>query len=219
MRPPLCFHVAHHVGNPRDAGLDAALGGDLVGHEREAVAIALAELRRDADALDAADDGVARAHVAQLAAQRAAAFDHDDRVHPLLLDLEPLPAVPHERPLVRRRVEVVGHAAVLVRLDDERVVAAGNPAAERHEPFEHLLQRGLVGPGDAHRDERRLFVGPADRESQDLERGVALDDRVENDVQELRIDQMAFGLDHLRQPFARFHGVDHMDGGIYRVKI
>ena len=34
---------------------------------------------------------------------------------------------------------------------------------------------------------------------QDVERRVALDDGVEHDVQDLRVDQVAFGLDHLAE--------------------
>ena len=83
---------------------------------------------------------------------------------------------------------------------------AADAAPEPDQPFEDLIEGRLVGAGDPHRDEGRLFVGPPDPEFQHLEGGVPLDDGVENDVQELRIDQMPFGFDHFRQPFARCHG-------------
>ena len=47
MRPPVALDVAHHRGDLGDAHLDPALGRDLVGHEREAVPVALAELGDD----------------------------------------------------------------------------------------------------------------------------------------------------------------------------
>src|SRR5580692_453790 len=87
------LHLAHHLGNPRDPSLDASLGGNLVGHEREAETIALAEFGRNPDALDAAHHLVARADIPQLAAHRPAAFDHHHRVHTLVLDLGPLSTV------------------------------------------------------------------------------------------------------------------------------
>ena len=53
--------AAHHLGDACHGGFDAPLRRHLVGHEREAVAIAILERRHDADAFDAADDGVALA--------------------------------------------------------------------------------------------------------------------------------------------------------------
>src|SRR6185436_8117926 len=65
--------VLHHRRDARDADLDAPLGRDLVGHEREAEAIALAELGDDLDAVHAGDDEIAFADVAQLGAARPGA--------------------------------------------------------------------------------------------------------------------------------------------------
>ena len=72
-RRPRCgrraaFDLAHHRRDARDADLDAPLGRDLVGHEREAVAVAFLELGNHAHAGDAADDVIAGADVAQLPA-------------------------------------------------------------------------------------------------------------------------------------------------------
>jgi hypothetical protein len=44
--PAALLHFLHHRGDSRDASLDAALGGDIVAHEREAESVALTELRR-----------------------------------------------------------------------------------------------------------------------------------------------------------------------------
>src|SRR4029453_12129854 len=68
---------AHHLGNPHHPGLDPPLGRDLIGHEREAKAIAGLELGDDLDAVDAADDLVALADLAQLAAHGDVAVDDD----------------------------------------------------------------------------------------------------------------------------------------------
>src|SRR5947199_322646 len=80
-------HLLHHPRDARHAHLDAALRGDVVRHEREVGAIAIAEFRRDADAVEAADDAVSGAQVAELAAFRAVRRDHDRGVHPLTADV------------------------------------------------------------------------------------------------------------------------------------
>ena len=127
-----------------DADLDAPLRRDLVGHEREAVAVALLELRHDLDAVDAADDGVAAADVAQLAADGARAPSIDDRgVHALVAR----PSI-HWPPMrdvglmVGRRVEVLRRAAVAIGGREMRVLGARDAAAER----DQLLERPRSAP-------------------------------------------------------------------------
>ena len=71
-------------GDARDACLDAPLRRDLVRHEREVGAIALAKLGRHAQALEAADDAIPDLDFPQLAADRAPVFEHDHRIHALL---------------------------------------------------------------------------------------------------------------------------------------
>ncbi len=66
----------------------------LVAHERETVPIARLELGHDLDAVDAADDGVTAADLAQLAADGVRVLDDDRGVHPLPLDLHPLAVDP-----------------------------------------------------------------------------------------------------------------------------
>ena len=56
---PPRFDRFHHARDAFDARLDAPLGGDLVGHEREVGSLAVAKLRRHAEAAEAADDAVA----------------------------------------------------------------------------------------------------------------------------------------------------------------
>ena len=70
--PAGLLDVAHHLRDARHAAFDAPLGRDVVAHEGEAEPVALAELRRHADAVVAADDRLAGLDVAQLAALGAA---------------------------------------------------------------------------------------------------------------------------------------------------
>ena len=81
--------VAHHLRDARHAAFDATLGRDVVAHEREAETVALAELRRHADAGVAAHDRLAGLDVPQLAAGGGLSVDDDHRVHALLVDLDP----------------------------------------------------------------------------------------------------------------------------------
>ena len=195
--PAAALDVGHHRRDARDADLDPPLRRDLVRHEREAQAVAFLKLRHRSHALHAAHDLVAGPHVAQLAAQGPAVLDDDDRIHPLALDFQPAAAVAHERLEVGRGIEIVRHAAVPVGLPDQRIARARDLAPERHELLEHALEPVLGRRRNPHRDRRRLVVGPPDRELQHFERRVPLDDGVEDHVQELRVDQMPFGLDDL----------------------
>ena len=131
MRPPALLDVAHHRGDARDAAFDAALRGDLVAHEREAEAIALAELRRDADAVVPADDGSPPRTSRSLRHDGARRRRRRSRRPCAAARLRPTAAEADVRAVVGRRVEVVGHAAVLLRRLDERVALAHRVAAER----------------------------------------------------------------------------------------
>ena len=81
--------------------------------------------------------------------------DDDDRVHPLLLDLDPSSAEPHVRAVVGRRVEVVRDAAILFRRLDGRVAFAHRVAAEGGELLQQLVEHGAVRCVDPHLDARR----------------------------------------------------------------
>ena len=192
--------VAHHRGDALDADFDPALRRNLVRHEREAVAIAIAELRRHAHAGHAAHDPIAGPHVAQLAAARGPCRRSTITASMrCFCDVEPAAAAAHHRAVVRRRVEIVRHAAVAVGDSQERVGLIRQAAAERHQLLEHLAQDLLARRRDSHRNRRRLVVAAADVELEHVERRVALDHGVEHDVQHLRIDQVAFGLDDLAE--------------------
>ena len=75
--------------------------------------------------------GLARLDVAQLPALGASVGGDDDGVHALLVDFDPAALEADVRAVVGRRVEVVGHAAILLRRLDERVALAHRVAAER----------------------------------------------------------------------------------------
>ena len=62
------LYLAHHRRDTRHADLDAALGGDLGGHEREAVPIPLLKFRHHAHTGYAAHNAVALDDVAELPA-------------------------------------------------------------------------------------------------------------------------------------------------------
>src|SRR5690242_21798276 len=115
------LHVAHHLCDAGDAALDAALRRDVVAHEREPETVALPELGSDADAGVPAHDLLARLDVTELATHGFRSVDDDDGIHALAVDINP-PAVQADLgPMVGRRVEVIGDAAVLLRRLDQRV--------------------------------------------------------------------------------------------------
>ena len=89
-----CPRFTHQRRDAADTGFDPALRRDLVRHEGEVGAVALAELRGDADAFESADDVIAGPDLAQLPAGGAAVGDDDHGVHALPLDLDPLAGRP-----------------------------------------------------------------------------------------------------------------------------
>ena len=163
------FGLAHHRGNSRDADLDAALGRDLVRHEREAQAIARLELRDDLDAVDPADDGVAAPDLAQLAAHGTVRSRRRSPRPCAGARRHPVPLAADERLMVRGGVEVVRSAAVAIGGTSCDVLDARDAAAEADQ-FRQQLRQDLLGRRrHAHRDERRLVVGAADAEFEHLE--------------------------------------------------
>ncbi len=158
-------------------------------------AIAFLELRRHADAFVSADDRFAGAHVAQLATRGVVSRHHDDRVHALLVDLDPLAADADMGPVIGRGVEVVGNAAVLLRRLHERVTLADGMTAEAGQLLEQVIERGGIRDRDAHLDARRIVVGPTDVEMQDFVRSPEFDDLVEDRGEQARVDQVPFGRD------------------------
>ena len=121
----------------------------------------------------------------------ASAGDDDDRVHALLLDLHPRPSEAHVRAVVGRRVEVVGHAAILLRrLRRARCARCTGWQPNVVSCCSRSSSTRRVGRRDAHLDARGVVVGAADVELQDLVGGLELDDLVEDRGQEARVDQV-----------------------------
>src|SRR5262249_8662816 len=107
------------------------------------------------------------------------------RIHALTIDRKPLAAPSHERPMIGRRVEILWRTAVAVGRDQVRVLRARQPAPERDQILEHVMQARLALRGDPPRPERPPPVGPPDPELKHLERRVAAHDGVEHHVEEL----------------------------------
>ena len=123
------------------------------------------------------------------------AGDDDRRVHALTIDVEPYATNPHLGPLVRGGVEVLRDGAVGVRHAKAGVLFLRDVAAEGDERFDEPLQRRAAVGRDLQRQPREVVVRFPDVEVLYLEGAPALDDRVEDRVQELRVDQVTFCLD------------------------
>ena len=154
--------------------------GDAARHEREAVTVPLAEFGDDADAIQKADDAIALAQVAELAACRALVVDDDGGVHALALDLEPAAAVADPRVVITRGIEIVGRAAVDGSGLERGILLAARAAAQGEKFFEELLHHAGFGGGDAHLKAGVVVVRAADGELDDLEARTVLHDGVED---------------------------------------
>ncbi len=189
------FGFAHHRRNPRHAGLDAALGRDLVGHEREAKPVARLEFRHDLDAANATDDDVAARDLAQFAADGAVLLEHNRRVHALVFHRQPLAAMHDKGLMVGGGVEVFRRTAVAIGRQRLRIFDPRDTTAETDQFLERLRQRRRRFRRDSHRDERWLVVGAADPEFEHFERRIVANHGVEHHVQQLRINQVTFSFD------------------------
>ena len=101
----------------------------------------------------------------------------------------------HVGPHVGGRVEIVWNRAVPVRDSQERVLLLDGVAAERNQLLDEAAQAGVGRRRDLELDLRELVVGAADLEVQHFELAAALDDGIEDGVEELRVDQVALRLD------------------------
>ena len=121
------------------------------------------------------------------------ASDDDDRVHALVADLGPFAAHPDLRPLVGGRVEVVRRAPVPVGRPHEGVLFADRVAPEGQQVLDELGERRRIAGRDLQRQARDVVVRPAEFEVQHLEVAAALDDAVENGLEQLGVDEMTLG--------------------------
>ena len=104
-------------------------------------------------------------------------------LHPLAIDVNPRSAHTHLRALVRRRIEVVGHAAVALRGAKPRVLLHGDVAAERDERLEQMRERRPARRRHLQGEAREVLVRAADVEVQHLEGGPFFDHRIEDFVE------------------------------------
>src|SRR5918993_5499071 len=187
--------VLHHFGDAGHHTLDPALRRDVVVHERETEPVALLELGRHSYSLVAADHKLAASYVPQLATRRLVTLHDDDRVHPLLLHFDPASPYPHVRAVVRRRIEVVGDAAIFFRRLGDGVALAYGVTPENGELLEKIVEHRRVARVDAHLDVRGVVIRAPDVELHDLVGRPELDDLVEDGREQSRIDQVSFGFD------------------------
>ena len=193
----LRLHMPHHGDDLGGAHFDPTLGGHVVGHEREPEPVPLPELGRHTDPVQAAHHRIALLDVPQLAAAGGSLSDDDHRVHAWMADGDPRSLVTDVRLMIRRRVEVVGDHPVRLGRHQRHVPLRHRMTPERHQVLEEQPEAGRVGRGHPQREVRILLVGPAQLELEHLELAAALDDLVEDRVQQLRVDEVAFGLDDL----------------------
>jgi hypothetical protein len=143
--------------------------------------------------MPSAHDCFAGAHVAELATGGAVVRHHDDRVHSLLVNLDPLAADADVGAVIGGRVEVVGDAPILLRRFDEGIPVADGMAAEAGQLLQQVIEGTSLWHGDPHLDARRIVVGPPDVEMQDFVGAPEFDDLVEDRGEQARVDQMPLG--------------------------
>ena len=97
--------------------------------------------------------------------------------------------------MIRRRVERLGGAPVLRDKFHRGITGARHAAAERDERTDERRERRLVFRADADLEARRRVVRAANVERQHFELAVETDDRVEDDVENRRVDEMTFGFE------------------------
>jgi hypothetical protein len=146
-------------------------------------------------AVHAAHHLIAGANVPQLPADGAILHDDDRGIHTLVQDVDPAAAHPHGRLLVGRRIEIFRGAPGLVGRPQYRVALPHRVTAERHQLLQQPLQHALTCGRHLQLQVRELVVRAADLEVLHLECPAAFNHLVENQIQQLRIDEVAFGFD------------------------
>src|SRR5215472_7038851 len=177
-----------------DGGLHLALGADAVGHEGEFQAIALFGFRSHADAAHPDHDAVAPAEIAQAAAGCAAVADYDHGVHALVFDLDPLVAEAHVSLVVGGGVEILGRATVAFHGGQRGVAGVDRRAADHEQIFQEAVERGAVRRLHFQAQVGRFGIGASDAELFYFEAAVVFDDLIEDVLDDVRVDEVAFGL-------------------------
>ena len=169
--------------------------------------VALLRFRHHADAAHADHYHVAGPDVAQAPAAGALSGHDDQRVHALVLHLDPLLAIADVGAVVGGGVEILRRAAVALDHAQLGVARIDRRAAQVHQLVEHLLHRRLGRRLDFQAQMRRLAVGAADAELLDFEAAAELDDRVEDLLHDVGVDQVALRFDHFLSAGPRPAGV------------
>ena len=104
--------------------------------------------------------------------------------------------------MIRRRVKILGGAAVALDLTERRIAGLDRRATQLQQRHEQPVERRPIRRFHFQAKVGRLAVGPPDTELIHLEAAVELDDLIEDALHQVRIDQVAFGLDN----FLHCHG-------------
>ena len=201
--------LADQRGGLAHGGLHLALRGDAVGHEGERQAVALLRFGHHAHAAQAHHDRIARAQIAHAPAAGAAIADHDEGVHALIFDFDPLLLEADVGPVVGGGVEILGSAAVALGGAQKRIAALDGRAAQFKQSFEEAREGGIVGSLHLQTQVGGFAVGASDAELFHFEAAVMLHDLVEDALHDVGIDQVAFGFDH----FLKWHRSYYCSGG------
>ena len=137
---------------------------------------------------------------------RLSSIDHH-RVHALALDLDPLAADAHVGAQVGGRIEVVRDAAVAVggRAAARRASRAGLQPSCIRSSTRRRRPAALGADTFSEMRENSSLVRPIAK-FEDLEGAAALDHLVEDRVENVRVDQVAFGADHRGVSVSVLHG-------------
>ena len=101
--------LANHLRQLTHDDFDAALGGNLAGHEGKVSALAVLEFTDNFDACVTPDHPIILLDVAQLDASGPLGFHPDHGIHALVFDLAPVPGNADEGTVIGSGVEIVRH--------------------------------------------------------------------------------------------------------------
>ena len=189
--------LPHPLGDLVDEQRLRLLAGDGGGHEAEVLLLAARRRRRHlhADAVRAADDRLARLHVADRHVPHHLAavllLDDQSAVHLGAVHVQPLPVQPDEGVEVRRRVEVVREDAVGQGGAGRRGAGVHRVRAVHLESHDDALEQfRLVGP-DLHQRPRLVPVLAAQVEALDAVVTAVLEDVVEDAGEDAGVHQVS----------------------------
>jgi hypothetical protein len=169
--------------------------------------------RGDPDAAHAGDYQVARLEVAQPPAEGFGSTNDDHRVHALVLHFDEVAVDTHCGVVVAGGVEILRRAAVALDEPQHGVPGLGGRTTDRQQLRQHVIHLPACGRFHTQSEKRRLAVGAADTELLHFETAVGFDHLVEDLLHDVRIDQVAFGLDD----FLKWHETTSLPGRTARL--